>query len=264
MEERNIEAINKTLMNYQKKWFFKTCQPWIKTKPKDNEMKKYMKGEPYSYSQPFCTGLCKNVKSPLIMFVGQETNGWGKIEDFAAYKDCKMPKDTFESSQQDTIRFTFENFYNDNDKNHSTFWAFINDIKNRCEFSFDICWNNLDKIHYSSKGEACITLYSEDEDYLNGKTNNSPSLLKLEIETIKPEAIIFLTGPSYQTSMAGALRPIQLNKPTLSAPVSEFEYNGRPCAWTYHPTYLRTKAKQHIRTDVPDELVNFLNKYCKK
>ena len=81
-------------------------------------------------------------------------------------------------------------------------------------------------------------LWGKDEDELNKKITDKKPLLLLEIETIVPDLVVFLTGPRYRKSMESALKNKKLQKPTQKEPVTFFDVSGIPCMWTYHPNGL--------------------------
>ena len=119
-------------------------------------------------------------------------------------------------------------------------------------------WNELDKMHYIPAGNndrtKCIRVWKEDKDVLNGEVKNGKSLLQLEIETIQPDLIVFLTGPSpkYVFSMESALKKDLPDKPNKKEPISFFLYGSIPCLWTYHPGGLSHLC---LKKDVKDKII---------
>jgi hypothetical protein len=270
--ERDVDKINEELRECQKVWFEEICKPWIE-KGGDKRMKnwtkkRYGEGAEYSFSQPFFTGLPKyeDTKKPLVMFVGQETNGWGDIDDFDIEESKK--KWNIKNSQESTIEILDEKLTLN--VNTSSFWKFIIELYQNKNLSFNICWNNTDKIHYTIKKTKtnkkrnddidCIKLYQEDEMSLNGKIPSlNMSLLEKEIEIIKPKLIIFLTGNSYRGSIKQALNIKslgELSKEDPLVPIKKFKYNKTTCLLTYHPRYINfiPELKEKIIQKIEDEI----------
>lgn len=244
----DIKVINEKLKEYQMEWFQQVCEPWINKKGSCPEKmkkwveKRYGKNAQYSFSQPFFTSVGENNAKPVVMFVGQETNGWGFIEDFDINGAKQWNIDNSQMSGLDIMKTQLSL-----QVNTSTFWRFICLIVEiiKQEYDIGIVWNNLDKIHYRISNARikkqyrdidCVTLYSKDEKELNrnivpyGKT-----LLQLEIETIKPDLIVFLTGPNYKESMESALGIVLMEKPSNDNPIVAINGN---MLWTYHPSFL--------------------------
>lgn len=250
---KDVKAINEKLREYQKEWYLQICEPWINNrgscpeKMKEWVEKRYDKKAQYSFSQPFFTGVMDDGSKPLIMFIGQETNGWGLIEDFNVYGKRSWDIVNSQKSGLDILKAKLSSL----PVNASPFWRFIYSIKmERSEYDIGVVWNNLDKIHYrvnnakindKNKDIECVTLYEKDEEELNkiidkyGKT-----LLQLEIETINPDLIVFLTGPTYKKSMEKALGIELIEKPTLDCLVVPI---NDKILWTYHPSFLFRDVK---------------------
>lgn len=251
---RNIDEINNQLREYQKEWFEKNCSPWIKNGgakkciTEEYFERKYGEKE-YGFSEPFFTAL-PNYKDnkPLVMFVGQETNGWGDYNNY-----FKSKTDNFEAlireSQNYVCQFTQNNLNGCDTQieyhgkkcsgySYYAFWNFIRKVYKNMDKQINIIYNNLDKIHYRCKKSNCETLWEKDEKVLNKPLKNNKTLLLNEIKTVHPDMVIFLTGPSYYTSMKSALM-IDLHKPTKKILLpNEFSINNIPCYWTYHPNAL--------------------------
>lgn len=245
--ERDINNINAKLRECQAEWFNNICKPWLaKGGERPEDMKNWTKscfGEiaEYSFSQPFFTGV-NDIKKPLIMIVGQETNGWGDISEFSI--DVGEAKWNINNSQERTIYYLKKNI--ELSVSTSTFWKFIIELKK--EHRFSLCWNNLDKIHYiihnatkRKRDTNCIKLYSNDEKTLNNKIGSNKTLMQQEIDIIKPDLIIFLTGPNYKDSMETALQiklakiPDKNNEPIVAIDKNKI--------WTYHPSFLYREAE---------------------
>ena len=263
--ERDVGKINDKLRECQAEWFNKICKPWIAKGAKEKNpsyrkdyFTKITGKDEVGFSEPFFTavGDFKNKEFPLIMFVGQETNGWGNYDTYFKNARADADLDNLITQSQDFVcEFTKNNVidknnnlkikYHDKDCNgydSHAFWNFIRAVYEKVKIN--VVWNELDKIHYTCNDPdyKCVTLWEDDEEDLNKNLTNKKSLLLNEIEIIQPDMIIFLTGPSYKASMDSALGK-GLTKPKLKSPILNFnivtENKAKiPCIWTYHPNAL--------------------------
>ncbi len=310
---KKYEETNKQLNSVQAKWYEERVEKWIKDEEQKKRIKRYVEGkenrgsvDSISYSEPFfMTSILPPIyeNRPLIMVIGQETNGWGDISNFNSEKEheflIKIKEMKKEPKIENSIRirhyygeaFTLlqidkwvyvdkdkpvppyygrydnieKKYLCDEIKKHATgqFWKFISCLNNK---RYNVCWNNLDKIHYKTDKKKCIKLYNEDEKFLHrdieyGKKKQS--LLMHEIDIVEPDYIIFLTGPNYKDSMVEALEMKDLLKPSIDAPIKYFSVkNSRgkniPAIWTYHPGYFGTLQQ---KCEVKNEIMKVLNKY---
>ena len=269
---RDVKTINERLREYQTEWFNRIVCPWVKKGGAvPDKMKKWVKKnlhkDEYSFSQPFFTGVYNYLDNkPLIMFVGQETNGWGNWEDFDGESDISLSQSyVMAFAENNTITKDPKKEFIYKDKEYmlydsSPFWNFVRDI---CNQDIQVVWNELDKIHYRTPEKKCIKLYPEDESFLNKPIQDEKSLLRLEIETIKPKMVIFLTGPSYVNSMQSALNNKALQKPCKDQPIISFGLGPIHCRWTYHPRYLNWEKNLELKTNVENGLKKDINLYCK-
>ncbi len=261
---RNAKEINKKLRDYQKGWFEEIAAEWIrkggacKAQMQEWTRTHFEGKEDYSFSQPFFTGLCdyQDQSKPLVMFVGQETNGWGEIDDFKANIDLSR-------SQKYVCEFTYNNmitldwnayssvYPNSRIYDNHYYWNFLREFK-----EYNIVWNELDKIHYLIKDKSkCVKLYVNDEKELNDLIKSlGKTLLQLEIETIKPDIVVFLVGNSYKRSLEHALK-IQINgelskeKGYMEIPILDTQTKY---IWTYHPRYLNSvpSLKEEVKSTI--------------
>lgn len=242
---RDYCDINCELRNCYIKWYEKVCQPWLNhggnAAAISSYVKKCYKETGYKFCEPFYLGVpnySKGEAKPLVMFVGQETNGYNGT-DKELVKISAGSEEYVKKSQEWVVdRLVKMDF------TPSVFWNFVKGICKNSEIN--VCWNNLDKIYYRAETEKCIKLYKEDERELNAPFEGK-TLLQHEIETVVPDLIVFLVGPGYQFSMETALPGIITKdcKPTKGDSLKEFtiKINDKneeiPCVWTYHPNYMR-------------------------
>ena len=227
-----MNRINIELLGYQKEWLSKVVEPFIS------------KGYDEQFSRPFHFGISEKLdpKKKLIMIVGQEADRFWKYEDTdktpeyiqrwcIGYFDKQIFKTSF--AEYDQV-------------NHSAFWRFFRMLH---EKGFELCWNNVDKLHrYQGKGaiNQTETLTVEYEKQLSAQYGEDrKSLLQREIEAVNPSAVVFLTGPSYKVTMCTAfgisdstLEACTPTKTNSCSEISEALNLGIPAFWTYHPGYL--------------------------
>ena len=264
----NVKKINEELRKYQEEWYKNIVEEWVKDRQNCKEVKYYMRkhfhDETYGISQPFFTGMYDNENNnPVVMFVGQETNCWGNFKDFT--------KDEIEKSQRCVCEFTKNNIVEPNKKatskdyegfklyDSNIFWNFIryvyDEMDKKINVKTNVVWNELDKIHFThteKERTQCVKLWKDDEEKLNKEVKDSKSLLLLEIETIEPDLIVFLTGPNYRRSMETALGMKLTNTPSSDQPVVPID---NKILWTYHPRYLYIINRQD---DVCKEIIQIL------
>lgn len=259
---RNVCEINEKLQLIQKRWYDNIANPYIdeelkKSKLKESELDESKK---QFFSLPFYAGLSDQNASdlPVVMIVGQETFDFWHCEDKKIVSrngtliDC-----TIENLQKKNIDYQNTQFLNNweseygNSKNTGRpFWKFIERVY---QLDYFPCWNNIDKMHRYKDGKT-KPLTEEYERELN-KSIDGRSLLMHEIEIIKPDIIICVTGPNYIVSMQTALcdKLKKINKPTLACPwqdITDIVGINIPVFWTYHPKYLQIRKSFESIIDI--------------
>lgn len=202
-------------------------------------------------SCPFYMGVTEDyalqTKSRRVMIVGQEARHYG------IWKDDKNRTGYVPiESQEWAIEYLLcqlnspkQNSRFNHSYNKSRFWQTFRTLYKN---DINVCWNNIDKVYYS-KGNKDYkgTLTYDGEEYLSAPygTDNK-SLLRREIEITKPDAILFVTGPTYYLSMATALGvSSEMLKGKLKKNNSIVDIKNDLCVeipgvdipvlWTYHP-----------------------------
>lgn len=203
------------------------------------------------YSWPLLLNICVdefNKASTKIMIIGQETNGWSppiySIED---------------------IRKSM-NFYGDftcNKKNANTsFWKtmyYINEIFGN-KNSFCFVWNNILKLGKSGDSGRPISKVTElENEYFN--------LLTKEIEIIKPDVCIFLTGPNYDNDIKAKIIDVKFEamKGYLEREFCLLRSNFLPLHSyrTYHPGFGLYYKDWYYK--ILNTISNrYRNEYCKE
>ena len=164
---------------------------------KELVLKPYKESNPsIVFSDIFCFGNTSDYDSRkrTIMIVGQEPNNYGYYGQSSLDQLIRFPKEYMDRQLLGT-----QNSY---EYNKSPFWMMF---RKYYELGYNVIWNNLDKVHKVDKG-LTVRLSEADELSLNvcfGIENKT--LLQQEIEIVKPNLIVFVTGPSYSVSMASSL-----------------------------------------------------------
>lgn len=292
MANNEVKSINKQLLELSKKWLNSdNVKEWIKKRNKEKDLNKEtalkkwldrnLKTDKYFISEPFFFGIpeYEDKEKPLIMVVGQETDLYGNIENIIN-TNGNMIEENIARSQNWVIQATicingaedncqWENYKGETQSIHiksTPFFSFLRELSQ----SYNVCWNNLDKIHYTAeidvvdynngklkKKEKAVTLYVKDEKTLFGQQiDNGKTLLESEIDIVKPDMVLFVTGPNYKESMEYQMGELFNKKPNgeenliVEAKAGDIKYY-----WTYHPVYL-SRIK---RTDkVIESLKNLL------
>lgn len=225
--ETSILLINKKLLEIQNEWLSEVVEPFVVSRRNEQ------------FSRPFHLGL-SSVAAPgkkLIMIVGQEA------KDFWKYEEADK---TPEYIQKWCISYFDEQIHEKVPSNNSPFWRFFRSLK---EKGFELCWNNIDKIHrYKTVSEKDVTypLTKTQERMLSAQYRaDSKSLLQREIEVVEPDAIVFVTGPHYRASMCTAfglpentLDKCMPNKTNYLINIGKELGLDIPVFWTFHPAYL--------------------------
>ncbi len=162
-----------------------------------------------------------------IMIIGQETNDWeGNFQ-----KDIDYTLDLYNNFLNNNSCFSyggqFWNGYN----------RFLSLLQNKYpQKKIASIWNNVIKIGNSGrhKNKSLDYIYSTERDYFN--------ILKDEIEILKPNIILFLSGPNYDNEIKHSLENITFNsfsEKYTSRALSKIEFNNHLNIYrTYHPNYL--------------------------
>jgi len=267
MSKKEVGAINKELLAYQCKWYDDIVKNWAIKSQEDEKKRKYflrLNGtKSFGFSEPFFTSVYKEDRDlPIVLFVGQETNRWGNYSNFVKKTDING---AILDSQAFVAGFTHNNVVKGDRAlriqgskayDSHAFWNFIRAVCKKSQENkqaIQVVWTELDKIHYSCPNDKCIKLWGEDEIELNREVIEGRTMLLLEIETIKPDLVVFLTGPNYAQSMRAALLDDSLGKPTKKNLIKEFSTLEIHCIWTYHPNSL---CRQGLWDNVLNRLVH--------
>lgn len=251
-----MNSINRTLLSLQNEWIKLVADPFI---GKDHDE---------IFSKPFHLGLSEKLprKQKLVMLIGQEASDFWTYGATENVPDCiqqwcidYFDKQLFRAKSSSSERY-----------NRSPFWAFFRKLH---QGGVNTCWNNLDKLHrYGSSvsKEGHIDTYTmqlklEHQQELSRQYGpDKRSLLQREIDVVQPDAIVFITGPYYASSIACAfgVDPQSLDSlaPSKANYCTRIEHAiglNMPVFWTYHPKYLRFNSGYTQR--VVDDIISSLH-----
>ncbi len=240
---KTAEQINQELKKVQEEWYNQ-----LPEKFKDRE----------KFSHPFFWGVSEkawNEEKPLIMYMGEEARNW-------TFKDKK-------DIQKYAIDYLERQVYGASicKKNRSPFWTFIRKLNFKEEYN--ICWNNLDKLHRVVKATTKPLTYGVEKE-LHEILCDGKSLLVREIEIVKPDFVIFM-GKAYNKSMAWAMgenykvKDLNSYKPSSEnfyvSEVKEIPESVRGSVqkmiWMYHPRYIQG---QGARVAAIEKIQNILKR----
>ena len=170
-----------------------------------------------------------------IMFFGQETNDW------------EPPQYSDKNNGVEMIRSVYNDFYNSGAcfKYGGYFWNAIAKFHTKLENKYPgkkirLVWNNIVKIGKASD-KGCPP------DYIYAKERECFSVVKDEMNIIKPNVLLFFTGPNYDSKMTDVFGKIShsaifpFTERELSS-VSLPGINADAVIRTYHPGYLHFKG----------------------
>ncbi|WNS73656.1 hypothetical protein RRV45_12070 [Bacillus sp. DTU_2020_1000418_1_SI_GHA_SEK_038] len=168
-----------------------------------------------------------------IMFFGQETNTWeGELGNKSI----------------DELLVTYSNFFGNGKcfKYGGPFWNTVKDYVNTIkqlnpDKSVECVWNNIIKIgKEKTKG-------APDKSLVNIQKEKFP-VIKEEIEILKPDLIIFFTGPNYDQYIKTEWRDLKINSvnswETRKIALLKHELLPNNTIRTYHPNFMYMKGKQ--------------------
>lgn len=247
--------MNEQLNKYQENWLKNIFEPYVQRNPNQG------------ISYPFFTGVSDEYEnaSKKIMIVGQETRGWSQ------YK----PDWTTVDSQKWAVDYLRYQLYYSNDaelkerlkikkRNSSPFWGFFKAFSKE---NVVPCWNNIDKAQRNIN-EKTMPLTIDIERKLNQKLPGSDfTLFQKEIEIIKPDVIVFITGPDYHNTMEVAmnleensLQGVGLTTQTGCIDISSITNLGIPTFWTYHPRYISSSKNELCRDEIVSKIMEGFHK----
>ena len=178
-----------------------------------------------------------------IMVFGQETNGW-------EHRVCSTVTPIDQSSEIiDATVKTFMDYYRvflDGWGINSPFWHYMKKVKEILSASLpsetiEIVWNNIYKIgnKEKSRNRPVKSIRDFENEYFN--------VIQNEVNILKPDVIIFFTGPNYENRVK-KIFPVVSSVPLIYSirqeELSKFQLENNILAYrTYHPNYLQLNKK---------------------
>ena len=181
-----------------------------------------------------------------VMFFGQETNEWNGV--FEEYADLE------------SVLAVYEDFYlkRGYEQYGKPFWNFIRNLKStQSTKKIGYIWNNVLKIGKSESGTPQQGLINYTIDYFN--------VIPQEIEILKPNVLLFLSGHTYDDHIRKTIGNFSI------VPIDGFSTNEL-CILkfdnitvdlairTYHPGYLQRLGER--RMNITETIVNLIEKQC--
>ena len=175
-----------------------------------------------------------------LMIFGQETNGWYENEDVTL----------------DAVQKLYNGFFNEGDcwKYGGQFWNGVKRFKQLLSTKYPnkkvrLIWNNIVKVgKYTDKGFPPDYIYEIERETFN--------VIPKEIEILKPNLVLFLTGPNYDGIIKDNFGSLVYNKlPEFTVrQLAKVELQKGSIAYrTYHPNYLwRNDIDKYFETIIND------------
>ena len=179
-----------------------------------------------NYSSPllmYCWEEEYNNCNKKLLFIGQETNSWF---------DCGSSLDNNSLNQVITNYEDFElaNGYN------SPFWRFVKELNSQInDTEYCYLWTNVNKFgQHGAEGRPAQRVLDLECSYFN--------VLKDELKILKPDAVIFLTGPNYDGDIINKLGSTDFlqctDYSTRQFAQVKNKYLPKNSYRIYHPNYL--------------------------
>jgi len=181
-----------------------------------------------------------------VMFFGQETNGWLNLD----YQNLN----SIEEAMNRYKRFWIDK--KSKYSNSGTFMQVLNKFQNMLDTNRVSCiWNNIIKIgKKDKKGTPTKSLIEWQQNWFE--------IIKKEVELLKPDFLIFFTGPNYdkyiKRTFGEFTKSEVINRNTREIAKLTFKENDKLIAIrTYHPSYLRRqKLENEILLLLKDTILN--------
>jgi hypothetical protein len=174
-----------------------------------------------------------------IMFFGQETNGW---EGVIGSKNINQLQNTYSLFLERRYGGQFWNAVHD----------YVNTIKGmNPDKQVEFVWNNIIKIgNDKSKGKP-------KENLIDMQKQVFP-VIRAEVEILKPDIVIFFTGPYYDRFIHDEWEELQLQGVTqfTERQLAVLNHNLLPinAFRTYHPNFLYRQGKEFF-TKVKETII---------
>lgn len=202
-----------------------------------------------------------------ILVVGQETLGWGfkageyyawPYESILSFDDFLNVENSVEALIHGYVCFEFARHQPDN--YNSPFWRAYRQVRELIKEDVDgnntaVLWTNLFRM--SLDGGSVVKNGTESEvAQISAYIKN---ILLNEISILKPNSVIFFTGPDYNQALLNEFDQCEFN-PFGNYDVSQTSYVKHPCLpkrsiRTYHPGYLARSEQWGLLKEVIGEVI---------
>lgn len=198
---------------------------------------------------------------PTIMVLGQETNHFG--DEFKLFNQVTV--ENMEAVIKDLLgnyEWRLCEYLNSYEADTAPFFRFLKELKKRLNNEFNMVWDNLYRHSYFNDEEG-VRLYGKiDPKLYDALLLEQKQLLHAEIDIIKPDYLVFLTGHGLDHGIENIL-DVSVTKEKIFRDGSvELKLEGSlsniPTLRTYHPGYLNRKSQQF--EDVLNWIVNTIRK----
>lgn len=195
-----------------------------------------------SATDKYCSAKVK------IMVVGQETNGWGDIDDIAENM------------------LATEEFQTHNSYSGVPFFQFVKDLAEALNGKSDsyidtVFYTNLFKIANNDRPKYLV----EHKNLATEYCNNFNTLLEKEIEILNPKLLVFTTGPYYDEWIKTQFEGVEYSTVT-NADISQFarlSHKALPqnTFRTYHPGFMN-RDRESRWYPIIEKLKEICNQNC--
>jgi len=167
-----------------------------------------------------------------VLILGQETNNWG---------------DNFCDSINETLEI-YNDFYNSGYATNSYgghFWNGFNRFGSLLENKFQnkkisYLWSNVIRIGASGRN------LNYPENYIYKIETATFNILEKELEILKPDIILFISGPNYDNNIRKILKDVEFincDEGFTKRQIAKLKFkNHKNIFRTYHPNYLWRKG----------------------
>ncbi len=183
-----------------------------------------------------------------ILYVGKENNGWFGFNERNVYG---MNNDIFEKEKYLNSLLDLYGRFELGKKYQKPFFLFKDILAEKIEernYKVGVLWSNLLRFDCQNKWELKKKVFEIDGN----------EILKKEIEILKPNLIVFVTGPNYDYFIDKTFienEYIQINnKPIREKCIIKHQNLPRNTFRIYHPDY-QLRLGKNYRWDIVDEIV---------
>lgn len=219
--------------------------------------------------------LAKRLSAPLLIYptkrwveadkkvlvIGQETFGWGANSTrrgvFNSFLDFQAYEDSIDALLRNYEQFNFAfgtKYYG------SPFWSAYRQIRRAVDdgdvdgIKTSVLWTNLFKVDFE---EGSVLKAGTRQRYLIQSAFRGR--LTTEIRILKPDALVFFTGPNYNFELESEFEGLSLKRfnehdVSRSALLKHSSFGNALAIRTYHPRYLRTNRQWSVVDKIARQL----------